>query len=153
MNWAQRFKRMLAIAIGMPKPFRVAPRTLVIGADISGIDLNQVDPSGFPELQDALTEHLVLFFRDEDIPVKARMARPATTESIPRSRGMTGIAFFHARSIPWCARTRLAGPVALLVWCHELWWYDCSCRTECWMRFTAWTESRYEHYSYTVESA
>ena len=47
---------------------RVEPLSPIIGAEISGVDLRK--PLGnqqFKEIHDALTEHLVIFFRDQDI--------------------------------------------------------------------------------------
>jgi alpha-ketoglutarate-dependent sulfate ester dioxygenase len=43
------------------------PITPVIGAEISGIDLSQVDDGAVAAIQAALVDHKVLFFRDQDI--------------------------------------------------------------------------------------
>jgi taurine dioxygenase len=44
-----------------------------IGAEISGIDLSQpLDPATQDQIYDALMKHLVLFFRDQDLPPEAQ---------------------------------------------------------------------------------
>jgi len=58
----------------MQKPFQITPLSPAIGAELGGIDLNRLDPDICRALQDALTEHLVLFFRDQDIPVETQIA-------------------------------------------------------------------------------
>ena len=54
---------------------KVAPISPVIGAEISGVDLTQ--PLGNQtqsEIQTALSEHLVIFFRDQDIDLEQHKA-------------------------------------------------------------------------------
>ena len=51
------------------KRLEVLPVTPVIGAEIAGVDLDDVDDSTFNSLRDALMDHGVLFFRDQDIAV------------------------------------------------------------------------------------
>jgi taurine dioxygenase len=47
---------------------RVEPLTGVIGAEVSGVDLRTpLPPDAVDDLRDALTEHLVLFFRDQHL--------------------------------------------------------------------------------------
>jgi taurine dioxygenase len=59
----------------MAKTFSVSAVTPVIGGEISGLSLSETpDESVYQELRDALTEHQVLFFRDQDISVEAQMA-------------------------------------------------------------------------------
>ena len=49
----------------------ITPMTPRIGAEISGIDLTKsLGNQQFQELHDALMEHSVLFFRDQDVDVK-----------------------------------------------------------------------------------
>lgn len=43
------------------------PLTVHIGAEVSGVDLSDPSDSEIKELNDLLLEHLVLFFRDQDI--------------------------------------------------------------------------------------
>lgn len=43
----------------------VQPRTVAIGADVSGVNLAQVNDGIFSEIKNALHEHLVLFFHDQ----------------------------------------------------------------------------------------
>ncbi len=47
---------------------RITPTTAVIGADVDGVDLRQpLDPGTVARLREALLEHKVLFFRNQDI--------------------------------------------------------------------------------------
>jgi taurine dioxygenase len=53
----------------------VQPLTATIGAEVSGIDLRQpLDDATVQALKDALGEHLVLFFRDQDITPAQHLA-------------------------------------------------------------------------------
>jgi taurine dioxygenase len=53
---------------------RIKPLTPVIGAEIEGIDLDQPgDDDAFTLIHDALIQHQVIFFRDQDISVEAQM--------------------------------------------------------------------------------
>ena len=50
------------------KSISVAPLSPVIGAEVTGVDLSKsIGQETFQELHDALMEHLVLFFRDQDM--------------------------------------------------------------------------------------
>jgi taurine dioxygenase len=52
---------------------KIDPVTPTIGAEISGIDLSQpLDSATQDQIYDALMEHLVLFFRDQDLSPKAQ---------------------------------------------------------------------------------
>ena len=54
---------------------RVAPITGVIGAEIEGVDLSKsLDDETFEEIHAALVEHLVLFFRDQDLTLEQQVA-------------------------------------------------------------------------------
>lgn len=54
---------------------QVTPCTPVIGAEISGVDLSQPLSDGvFGEIEQALLDHLVVFFRDQDLPPEAHLA-------------------------------------------------------------------------------
>ncbi|MEQ8493917.1 MAG: TauD/TfdA family dioxygenase, partial [Gammaproteobacteria bacterium] len=46
---------------------RVKPRTAAIGADIDGVDLEHLDDITFAEIRRALHEHLVVFFRGQQL--------------------------------------------------------------------------------------
>lgn len=52
----------------------VTPVTTAIGARVGGADLGRVDEQQFAEIQDALMEHLVLFFRDQDLTDEQHLA-------------------------------------------------------------------------------
>lgn len=52
----------------------VAPCTVAIGAEVSGIDLARIDDATFAEVRRALAEHQVLFFRDQHLDPAAHMA-------------------------------------------------------------------------------
>ncbi|MEX2481678.1 MAG: taurine dioxygenase [Gammaproteobacteria bacterium] len=52
----------------------VAPCTVAIGAEVSGIDLARIDDAAFAEVRRALAEHQVLFFRDQHLDPAAHMA-------------------------------------------------------------------------------
>lgn len=53
----------------------VQPVTSVIGAEITGVDLSQpLDDDTVAELRSALLEHLVLFFRDQDLDEDSHVA-------------------------------------------------------------------------------
>ena len=45
----------------------VTPMTGALGAEVSGLDLNDLDDATFDEIHRAWLEHLVLFFRDQEI--------------------------------------------------------------------------------------
>lgn len=49
--------------------FRVSPTTGAIGADVEGLDLNQLSEAGFAELRQALLTHKVLFIRGQQLNV------------------------------------------------------------------------------------
>ncbi len=52
----------------------IQPRTVAIGADVSAVDLGSVDDETFAEIKSALHEHLVLFFRDQELSPEDHMA-------------------------------------------------------------------------------
>ena len=52
----------------------IEPRTVAIGADVSGPDLANLDDDTFIEIKSAQHEHLVLFFHDQDLSPEAHMA-------------------------------------------------------------------------------
>ena len=47
--------------------FDVAPLSPVLGAEVRGIDLRELDEQTFAELQDAFCAFKVLFFRDQGL--------------------------------------------------------------------------------------
>lgn len=54
---------------------KIDPVTPTIGAEISGIDLSkELDSATEDQIYDALLKHLVLFFRDQDLPPAAQFA-------------------------------------------------------------------------------
>ena len=53
----------------MSRPFRVMPIAGALGAEIAGVDLaTDLDEATVTALRQAWLEHLVLFFRDQDLP-------------------------------------------------------------------------------------
>src|SRR3546814_15691168 len=52
----------------MPISFTIDPLTPTIGAEVECVDVSRIeDPSDIAALRNALNEHQVLFFRDQDI--------------------------------------------------------------------------------------
>ncbi len=43
----------------------IEPMTVMIGAEISGADLTNLSDADFAQIEQAFTDHLVLFFRDQ----------------------------------------------------------------------------------------
>ena len=57
----------------MGNTLKINPITTVIGAEISGIDLSQtLDAEIQDQIYNALMQHLVLFFRDQDLTPQAQ---------------------------------------------------------------------------------
>lgn len=59
------------------RPYRriaVTPLAAACGAEISGVSLGDLDDETFAEIRRALLEHLVLFFRDQDLNVAQHKA-------------------------------------------------------------------------------
>lgn len=57
------------------KRIAVEPSTPIIGAEISGVDLAQpLSDEMFGEIERALLDHLVIFFRDQDLSAEAQIA-------------------------------------------------------------------------------
>src|SRR5262245_29465533 len=52
----------------------VTPVSAAIGAQVDGVQLARVDDQQFAEIHDALMEHLVLFFRDQDLDDEQHLA-------------------------------------------------------------------------------
>jgi len=55
-------------------PISVRPVTPVIGAEVSGVDLDDLDEAGFEAIRDALMAHGVLFFRDQELSIAGQKA-------------------------------------------------------------------------------
>jgi taurine dioxygenase len=97
--------------------------TPVIGAEIGGIDLNRLDDATLRQVHDALIEHGVIFFRDQDISVEAQMALGAHFGELvahPNDPGLEGhpeVMLIHADA----KSKRVAG---------ERWHSDVSCDPE-----------------------
>ncbi len=53
---------------------QISPLTPLIGAEISGINLAQLDDAQFSEVHGAFLNHSVLFFRDQDLSIEEHMA-------------------------------------------------------------------------------
>ena len=103
--------------------FRIAPVTPVIGAEIHGVDLGDVDDSTFHSLHTALMDHGVIFFRDQEITIEAQKAFGARFGELvvhPNDPGVDGhpeVMLIHADE----TSKRVAG---------ELWHSDVSCDPE-----------------------
>lgn len=52
----------------------VAPLGATLGAEISGVDLGQLDDASFAEIERAFLEFKVLFFRDQDLSSEGQLA-------------------------------------------------------------------------------
>jgi len=58
---------------------KIAPVTGTIGAEVTGVDLSKaVEPAVADELYNALIEHLVLFFRDQELSPQGHIALAKT---------------------------------------------------------------------------
>lgn len=72
----------------------VRPLTPTIGAEVGNVDLSQpLDAITFRAIHDALTDHLVIFFRDQDISVEAQKALGALFGELvvhPNDPGLEG---------------------------------------------------------------
>ncbi|MGI9335852.1 MAG: TauD/TfdA dioxygenase family protein [Gammaproteobacteria bacterium] len=53
---------------------QIAPLTPTIGAEVSGVHLADLDGTELERIEQAFLEHLVLFFRDQDLSVEEHMA-------------------------------------------------------------------------------
>lgn len=101
----------------------VRPLTPAIGAEIGGVDLATLDDGAFQRIRDALTEHQVVFFRDQDISVEAQKAFGARFGELmihPNDPGLEGhpeVMIIHADE----HSRRVAG---------ERWHSDVSCSQE-----------------------
>lgn len=58
----------------MPLPVHVTPLSRHIGARIDGVDLRDVDDTTFAEIDQALLDHHVVFFRDQDLTADQQSA-------------------------------------------------------------------------------
>lgn len=59
----------------MPPALRVEPVSPVVGAEVSGVDLgSSLDDETVEALEQALAQHLVLFFRDQDLTLEQHKA-------------------------------------------------------------------------------
>jgi taurine dioxygenase len=75
-------------------PFRVKPISGAIGAELQGIDLSTDLPDGtIAAIRQALLDHLVIFFRDQDVPPARFLAlarRFGTPIEYPFVKGIDG---------------------------------------------------------------
>ena len=104
----------------MSDTFSIHPLTPVIGAEVSGVDLDRLDDHTFTQIQHALTDHGVIFFRDQDITVESQKALGARFGELvvhPNDPGLEGhpeVMIIHADE----TSVRVAG---------ECWHTDVSC--------------------------
>jgi len=52
----------------------VHPVSAAVGAEISGIDISKMNDATWNEIRHAFLEHLVIFFRDQDITPEQQIA-------------------------------------------------------------------------------
>ena len=101
----------------------VRPLTAAIGAELGNVDLDAVDDDTFRAIHDALMEHQVIFFRDQDISVEAQKAFGARFGELvahPNDPGLEGhpeVMIIHADE----SSNRVAG---------QQWHTDVSCAQE-----------------------
>ena len=77
----------------MYETIKVAPSTLRIGAEISGIDLTKpLGDQQFAELHDAMVEHQVLFFRNQPIDHESHKALGRLFGPLAIHSGVAGLA-------------------------------------------------------------
>jgi taurine dioxygenase len=101
----------------------IRPVTPTIGAEVLGVDLGDLSDENFATIREALTEHQVIFFRDQDISVEAHKAfgaRFGTLDIHPNDPGLDGhpeVMIIHADK----TSKRVAG---------EMWHSDVSCGEE-----------------------
>ena len=102
------------------KTISVRPVSPAIGAEIEGLNLDDLTDETFAVVRDALIEHGVIFFRDQDIAVESQMALGARFGELvahPNEPGLEGhpeVMIIHADE----ASKRVAG---------ERWHSDVSC--------------------------
>jgi taurine dioxygenase len=101
----------------------VTTLTPALGAEITGVNLDSLDDASFGVIEDALIQHQVIFFRDQDISVESQMALGAHFGELvahPNDPGLDGhpeVMIIHADE----ASKRVAG---------ESWHSDVSCDPE-----------------------
>ena len=99
---------------------KVTPVTPAIGAEISGVDLADLDETAFRAIREALMAHGVIFFRDQDISIESQKALGARFGELvvhPNDPGVDGhpeVMVIHADE----SSKRVAG---------ERWHSDVSC--------------------------
>ena len=60
---------------GMPRSLTIEPISGTLGAEISGVDLTKdLDDATVAAIRQAWLEHLVVFFRDQDLPPASFLA-------------------------------------------------------------------------------
>ena len=86
----------MSVLGGAPAPLRtigVAPLAPALGAEITGVDLQQpIIGEQAADLREALTRHLVLFFREQDVTEEQQLAvasvfGPPVSASLDPTRG------------------------------------------------------------------
>ena len=93
----------------------VDPLTVNIGAVVGGIDFRRlVDEVQAAELQQALRDHLVLFFHDQELTEEQQLAAasvfgPPVSGSVDRSPTRTGRCSSRLRTLPTARRRPTAG--------------------------------------------
>ena len=108
--------------------FRIVPLTPLIGAEVSGVDLARPSDEDMKKIKTALLDHLVLFFRGQDLSIAEQIAfgrkfgplhvHPAGRDIMPHEEGLPPEIFcIHADE----NTTRAAG---------DKWHTDISCDKE-----------------------
>lgn len=82
------------------KRIQVAPIGGVIGAEIGGVDLTNLDDETFAEIRQAFADHLAIFFRDQRLDAQAfqafgaRFGQLSITSYVPPLAGTTHVQHF-----------------------------------------------------------
>ena len=76
----------------------VGPVTVHIGAEVSGVDLTDLDDAAFDTIEKALHDHLVLFFRDQDLTDEQHLAFASRFGPVNQSAlgGLSGVSSSHS---------------------------------------------------------
>ena len=102
-TWAQRRLRVTApVRDQKYERIHVAPLTPVIGAEVEGVDLANGDDETWAEVETAYADHLVLFFRNQDLSPSAlagvarRFGEPHVHPAAAHPDGFPEVMFVHA---------------------------------------------------------
>jgi taurine dioxygenase len=92
----------MAISEARTSRITVRPLNPTLGAEIGGVDLAELDDDTWREIEAAWAEHLVLFFRDQDLPPEAhealgrRIGELHVHPAAPHVEGHPSVMIIHA---------------------------------------------------------